>query len=313
MARTRRLNQLLDDISSRVRFPKGPMAVALSGGADSAALAGVARMSGVEVRAIHVDHGLQFSPRLSNAATEIANRLEISIEVAMVVLGPGSGMEERARRLRYEALEQRLGPGESILTGHTFDDLGETVLMRLARGSGLRGLAGIPESRDFIFRPFLRITRSETRELATLMSLPWVDDPTNDDSSVLRNRVRRSLRPLLIETFGVDPVESMARSALLVQEQLERFERLLDGLTIEAREGWARAPIGQIRALDPILVGHAIRLIWSRLGMEYPPDEAAVGRAIAVVGGAVVRADMMGGFVADREGSWLRIGRTVGS
>lgn len=313
MARTRRLNQLFDDISQRTRFPKGPIIVALSGGADSAALAGVIKMSGLDARAIHVDHGFPFSPRLSIAASEIADRLEMSIDVAMVVVGSGSGMEERARRLRYEALERLRGSGEPIVTGHTFDDLGETVLMRLARGSGLRGLAGIPERRDFIFRPFLRVTRSETREMATLMSLPWVDDPTNDDSSILRNRVRRSLRPLLIETFGVDPVESMARSALLVQEQLERFERLLDGLTIETRQGWARTPIGQIRALDPILVGHAIRLIWSKLGMEYPPDEAAVGRAIAVVSGAVVRADIMGGFVADREGPWLRIGRTVGS
>ena len=175
MVATRRLETLSASLGQRLDLPGHPWVVALSGGADSAALAWLtSRMA--SIRTVHVHHGLLASDALEQAARAVAEVLKVDIEVRSVTLEKFD--ENEARNLRYAALRSALGDGDWLLTGHTADDQAETVLANLLRGAGVDGLAGIPSRRENIARPMLAISRSETRELATLAGLPWTDDPT---------------------------------------------------------------------------------------------------------------------------------------
>ena len=123
------------------------------------------------VRAVHVHHGLAASDALEQAARAIAADLAIPIEVGAV--DARAIHRERGPHRSLPGLAGGLGEGEWILTAHTADDQAETVLANLLRGAGVDGLAGIPARRGRIARPLLDMTRSETRELATLAGLPW--------------------------------------------------------------------------------------------------------------------------------------------
>ena len=92
-----------------------------------------------------------------------------------------------------------------ILLGHTADDQAETVLGNLLRSAGTRGLSGIRPQRDRFVRPLLEVSRSETRRLAALLDLPFVDDPQNDDLSIRRNRLRTETIPALAATYNPSP------------------------------------------------------------------------------------------------------------
>ena len=118
--------------------------MALSGGADSAALAFLVLRSSPESRAVHVNHSLPYSGRLEAAAREVASMLGIPLQVATVSVPEGSSPEGRARAVRYRALTDSADHGEVILTAHTLDDQAETVLFNILRGTGSRGLSGIP-------------------------------------------------------------------------------------------------------------------------------------------------------------------------
>lgn len=282
MVETRRLNRLLAEIADRVRLPEGPSVVALSGGADSAALAGLLVRGGEAVRALHVHHGLASSDRLEETAGAAAAFLGIGFTSLRIEPEPGPGFEARARTARYRCFEDNLASQEQLATGHTLDDLTETVLMRLARGAGLDGLTGIAEQRQRYLRPLLRVRRSETRELATLMGLSWMDDPFNESQEVLRNRVRSVLVPALEATFGRDPSVSIALSALQLQEERRLLDDLIDGTSLTTGDGWVAVPITVLSGLEPALGARLLRRMWHLLGFEYPPGSEPVGRALAV-------------------------------
>lgn len=285
MVETRRLNRLLTEIAGRVHLPEGPVVVALSGGADSAALAGLLVRAGGTVRALHVHHGLAPSDRLEQTARSAAADLGIGFTSDRIEPEPGPGFEARARAARYRCFEWDLMPEERLATGHTLDDLAETVLMRLARGAGLDGLTGIAEWRQRYVRPLLRVRRSETRELASLMKLPWMDDPSNQSQEVLRNRVRSVLLPALESTFGRDPSVSIALSALQLQEERRLLDDLIDDTSLIVGDGSVTVPVTVLTGLDPALAGRLLRRMWHLLGLEYPPGAAPMARALAVAAG----------------------------
>ncbi|HEX5672407.1 MAG TPA: tRNA lysidine(34) synthetase TilS, partial [Acidimicrobiia bacterium] len=200
MVGTRRLNQLTESVKEAADFPPPPFVVALSGGADSAACAWIAALLG-PTRAIHVHHGLAASDLMAAAARSVAHALGIEVDVVHIEVVPWS--EGRARKLRYEALLGGLVEGEWVLTGHTADDQAETVFANLLRGAGVEGLTGIPSRRPPLARPLLGVDRSTTRELATLASLKWTDDPTNLDLGPLRNRLRLRLLPQMEAEYNL--------------------------------------------------------------------------------------------------------------
>jgi tRNA(Ile)-lysidine synthase len=212
--------------------------VACSGGADSLALAGAARhvapRLGLRVGVVTVDHGLQ--PESDTRAEEVAAwaaraGLAPSLAVPVTVDGRPGGPEAAAREARYEVLAAtaRSVSAAAVLLGHTRDDQAETVLLALARGAGPRGISGMPARREVggavFLRPFLDVSREQTREVCTELGLtPW-EDPHNSDPSFARSRVRAALA-LLADLLGPDVVDNLARTARLIAQDAVALDDL---------------------------------------------------------------------------------------
>ncbi|MGF1665685.1 MAG: tRNA lysidine(34) synthetase TilS [Acidimicrobiia bacterium] len=305
MAETRRLSRLAEPaMTAMAAVPSGPVVVALSGGADSAAAAWVSQASNRPTRAVHVHHGLAHSDMLAGAAAGVADRLEIDFDMVRVEVPAGASMELQARRARLGALEAAARSGEWVVTGHTRDDQVETLLMRLVRGTGLDGLAGIPAIRHPFVRPLLGLTRSSTRELATLAGLAWRDDPENLAPYHLRNRIRTSLIPAMEGTFGTAPAESLVRMARLIADDVAVLEEVARSLPFERRPGEVRLAIGAMLAVPPAVAARAIRAAFVELEPPYPPSAAVAADVLAVAGGRPGSAGA-GGVSARRSGPWL--------
>jgi tRNA(Ile)-lysidine synthase len=221
--------------------PGDLLLVACSGGADSLALASAlafeAPKSGLRAGGVTVDHGLQ------DGSDEQARRVTKALQgmdlrpvdsATAAVARPGSpgypGPEAAAREARYAALRQAASArgAAAVLLGHTMDDQAETVLLGLARGSGARSLAGMPERTGPFLRPLLRISRATTRAACAAQGLePW-DDPQNADPGFARVRVRHRLLPVLEAELGPGVAEALARSARLLRADADFLDALAE-------------------------------------------------------------------------------------
>jgi tRNA(Ile)-lysidine synthase len=283
----------------------------LSGGADSAALADLVIGSFDDSpRCVHVHHGLAGSDFLAAAAGSVAEELSLQLEVVGVEVPDGPSPEAMAREVRYLALESSLGDDESMLLGHTRNDQAETVLINLVRGSGIRGLAGMPYQRGRrLFRPLLDVTRDETREYAMLRGLPFVDDPTNSDRTIRRNRIRLDVIPRL-EELNPNLVEALARAAEHVREDSEYLDRLVT-MPADVRDESARMPAGVLAVLDRPIRSRAIAgLVASVRGRE-GLTSAELARVEAVLDGRSRRAELEGGVAVAKTGPFLVVTSTV--
>lgn len=200
------------------------IAVAVSGGADSLALA-AATATLTEVTALIVDHRLQ--PGSSEVAATAAEQLrekKIDTKILTVdVTGPG-GPEAAARKARYQAL--RAAHEGLILLGHTLDDQAETVLLGLGRGSGPRSIAGMRALDPPWGRPLLKIRRPVTAEACAEQGLrPW-QDPHNADPRFTRVRLRRELLPLMEEILQGGVAGALARTADQLREDLDTLDEI---------------------------------------------------------------------------------------
>lgn len=188
--------------------PAAPLCVAFSGGPDSTALLHAlaqlpaARARGL--RALHVDHGLHpDSATWARQAERFCVALDVPCEVLCVQVdgGAGAGVEAAARHARYAALATRLHEGEYLLLGHHRDDQVETVLLKLLRGAGPEGLGGMRALRPFgrgqLWRPLLALSRQQLRDYVEAQQLAVIDDPSNADTSLARNRLRHEILPRL--------------------------------------------------------------------------------------------------------------------
>jgi tRNA(Ile)-lysidine synthase len=284
--------------------------VALSGGADSAAAAWASVESGRDTRAVHVHHGLEHSDMLASAAESVADTLGIGFEVVCVEVPAGPSFENQARRERLAALERSVGDSDWIITGHTVDDQVETLLMRIARGTGLDGLVGIERVRGRYVRPLLDVTRSTTRELATLAGLAWRDDPTNADVGHLRNRVRNRLIPVVRSTFGAVPVASLTRLADQVADDVGVLDELAGRIVCHDTHTGVRMAVGELAAAPRSVAARAIRSAFVALAPPHPPTSSAIEEIFEVIGRR--RAGVVVGPVSvHRSGPWLEL--AVGS
>ena len=207
---------------------------ACSGGADSLALAAALAFEapglGLAAGGVTVDHGLQDGS--ADQAGQVAKTLAgLGLDpvqcLAVTVARRGAGgPEAAARAARYAALDRACDAAgaAAILLGHTLDDQAETVLLGLARGSGARSLAGMPERQGRCLRPLLGLRRAQTRAACAAQDLePW-DDPPNAEPGFARARVRHRLLPALEEELGPGVAEALARTA----RQLRADADLLD-------------------------------------------------------------------------------------
>ena len=262
----------------------GPVVVALSGGPDSAAVAFLAKSAGIGVRCIHIDHGLPASPLMRRAAEQVASVLDLPLEI--VEVEPVGSTEAALRDARYEALLALLDDAETLVTGHSSDDQAETVLMHLIRGSGPRGLAGIPARRGRIVRPVLDMTAAELRAVATGRGLPFVDDPENVSKEHLRNRVRSELIPLLEDGYQPEIRTTLSRTARTMADLAGFLESVAGRVPLERSRLGIRAPLGRLAAVDEAVRRQIFRLMLTTIRPPAPPSEEEVLRVEATFSGA---------------------------
>ena len=187
-----------------------------------------------EFRALHVNHGLQQeAEQWQEHCEQICRQLcvgftsvSVSVDINIGSVSGGNsnstaGLENAAREARYEAFQQELKAGEVLLLAHHKDDQMETLLLRLMRGSGSRGLSSIPRSRTVgeghLLRPLLDFTLAELQQYADEQQLQWVQDPSNQDQRFDRNFCRHSLLPM-IETRWPGYRDSWSKTITLAEE-----------------------------------------------------------------------------------------------
>ncbi len=208
--------------------------IALSGGLDSTVLlhqlATLARTQSLPpLHAIHVHHGLQAAADAwPQHCQRLCDALGVPLTVVQVQVAPGASLEAAARDARYAAFEQALGPGEVLLTGQHRDDQAETLLFRLLRGTGVRGLTGMaaqrPLGQGVLLRPLLNTGRDALETYAKANALEWVEDPSNADIRFSRNYLRNEVLPVIArrwprfaQTFARTARHLAEAQALLVE------------------------------------------------------------------------------------------------
>ncbi|MFD5102984.1 tRNA lysidine(34) synthetase TilS [Streptomyces albidochromogenes] len=251
-------------------MPPAPLVlVACSGGADSMALASAlafeAPKLGIRAGGVTVDHGLQAGSDLR--AAEVVNRLTAlrldPVEAVAVTVGRDGGPEAAARDARYAALDaaaERHGAA-AVLLGHTRDDQAETVLLGLARGSGIRSLSGMAAvtGAGRYRRPFLQIDRQTARKACMVQSLPVWDDPHNTDPAYTRSRLRHDGLPALEKALGKGVVEALARTAQLSRDDADALDDWAAEADAAVRDATGELECVKLYALPPAVRRRVLR------------------------------------------------------
>lgn len=287
-----------EDLLARCTFPPAGSEVTcgVSGGADSTALLVLAVACGCRATAVHVDHGLRpGSASEADRVAAVARSLGAGFESRTATVELGPNLEERARLARAAALPT------DVLLGHTADDQAQTVLWHLIRGAGSHGLGAISPAR----RPILGLRRSETHALCEALGLDVVVDPSNDDPSITRNRIRAELVPLLCAIAGRDVVPILCRVASHQREIAGLLDDLAAGIDADDARALAEAPAAVSATI--------VRSAWRRhTGDRHGPDAAAIGRVLDVAAGRARATDVVGGWRVERHAGKLTWVRTVG-
>ncbi len=219
--------------------PGSRLLVGLSGGSDSVALTllllDLAEHNAFSLACLaHFNHQLRASAgRDETFCREFAGRLHLPIVVERFDVqgyagAHGLSREDAARRLRYDFLGRAAaGTGATrVAVGHTQDDQAETFLLKLMRGAGPTGLAGIYPQRGLVIRPLLDVSRGDLRTYLGTRGQAWVEDESNDDVENPRNRVRHVVLPELDRTAGGATRPSIARAAGLLRQDAEWLDEL---------------------------------------------------------------------------------------
>jgi tRNA(Ile)-lysidine synthase len=255
--------------------PQLPLVVAYSGGADSTALLlACARKWPGQVRAAHVHHGMQaVADEFAAHCQRVCASLDIPLALRRVDArpAPGDSPEDRARRLRYDALTAmavedfgtaaRAQAGASVAIAQHADDQAETVLLALTRGAGLAGLSAMPalwqrthgKALVTLHRPLLRVPASDIRAWLATRSASFIEDPSNRNQALTRNRIRARLLPALDasfpafrETFARTAAHAAQAQALLLEIAVEDLARVGQPPAIDALRALSRARLANL-------------------------------------------------------------------
>lgn len=300
--------------------PGLPVAVAYSGGADSTALlrAAAARWPG-QVRAIHVNHGLQAAAdAFAQHCEGVCAQLGVPLHTVRVEAGHAAGEspEDAARRARYRALADaatRLQVGCVLLAQHA-DDQVETLLLALSRGAGLPGLAAMAprfERHGMMFlRPLLQLKGAALREWLAATGTAFVEDPSNADMAFTRNRIRQQVLPALEQAFPQFR-ETFARSA----RHAAQAQELLAAAAAEELAAMGGAPeVSRLRELPRARQALVLRH-WLKSVHDAAPSAAQLEELLDQVQACATRGHSIRIKVAsgrvEREGDRLAYGRSV--
>jgi tRNA(Ile)-lysidine synthase len=272
-------NDVLDRIQAHLELLPRPrrVLVAVSGGADSVcllhALHSVFESSDLLV-AGHVDHGLRPESAAELAVVEAlchdmgVRLVSRHVDTRALMEQKGLSLESAARTARYSALRDMAHEvgAQYIALGHTADDQVETVLMHALRGTGLTGLAGMRVLRDNLFRPLLTTYHREVEAYCVAHQLPIVHDPSNEDLTFTRNRVRHLLLPA-IETVFPGARQALLRLARVAARDSDYLDTLAEDALALATEGDSVNP-ALWRALPEALRYHVLQHWVKRIGLE---------------------------------------------
>jgi tRNA(Ile)-lysidine synthase len=285
--------------------------VALSGGPDSTALAYLVAeaRADLDLTLAHVRHGLRDDTEDLAVVRMHADWLGLPLEVREVeVVRRGEGLEAAARHARYAALREVTAEvgADALLVGHTADDQAETMLLRLARGTGVDGLGAMRPRAGDLLRPLLRLRRPDVHRFVLLEGLPSVRDPHNLAPAVRRNVARHRVLPAL-EAMGPDPVGALTRLADLACDDAAAIAPLVAEVVAGARR------VGRVVALRtrtlaeaPVAIARrAVREVLAEVGDGPPPSAAAVSRVLDLRPGGGL--DLPGGVRATAGGGWLAL------
>ena len=292
--------------------PGDRILLAVSGGADSLLLAAATNLEaskvGIQLNALVVDHQLQ------NGSGDVAlsaqkKLIELGIteaKVAQVLVNKdvgNGGLEAAARRARYEALEaeaDRIG-AVAIFLGHTEDDLAETVLLGLARGSGTRSLSGMAFQVGRYVRPFLELSRAQVLAACKESGIEYWSDPHNQDLSFARVRVRNEILPIMEKEIGPGISLALARTSRILREDADALD-LIAGELFASLADPAQIPIELIAEVPSAVRKRVIKRAIEAMGAPTLTAEqilevdALVGAwkgqgAVALAGGITARRD----------------------
>jgi len=312
--------------------PDDRLVLAVSGGSDSIALTwilhalapdGGPALAGI----VHVNHGLRGAESNADEAfcRALATRLDLPIVVANVDVA-GLARERRAsievvaREARYAVFDQALSTlnGTLLATGHTMDDQAETVMLRLLRGAGTRGLSGIRVRRGRLVRPLLECRREDLRAYLKARGEAWREDDSNADRAISRNRLRHELMPVL-ETIAPAGVRALARLAALAKDDesvlMEAAIKNRSALVLSSGEaGRVDVDAGALSLLAPPLARRLIRALAAEVA---PAAHLAASHLEAVCRLAATDKPVghldLPGLAVDREGDRLTLKLTRGT
>ncbi len=293
--------------------PGSRVVAAVSGGSDSVALVRLLHLLQDELGVtltglVHVNHQLRGadSDRDEAFCRSLARELGLAASVDRVHITKDDGLspEDAARRARYAALERaRVALGaDCVAVGHTRDDQAETVLLKLLRGAGARGLAGIHPARGAFVRPLLDVGREDLRSWLRGHGHTWVEDATNSDVGVPRNRIRHRVLPALHAAMGADVTASLARCAEISRADAEWLDVLTDRASsrLVQRAGSGLTIDRDALALEPLSLQRRVLLQALRDAGAVQPGFAEVERLRELINGDVSSLEVGGRIRVER-------------
>ena len=323
---------MLDSMEKLIRehdmLPRGCRVLcAVSGGADSVCLLhrlwSLRERLEIEVMAAHYDHGLrgEESRRDAEFVRKIAKEFgEIRLivgggDVAREARLSGRGIEETAREMRYRFLQkaaEEVG-ADCIATAHNANDNAETLLMHLIRGTGLRGLTGIPPVRGNIIRPLLTTKRYEIEQYLDLYKIPYVTDSTNRDETYTRNRIRHQVIPKLDEICPGIETRLTQTAISLSQDESYLMDQAMELLRESTGNHETQRVSAAVLAQAPqVLALRAVRVLIGRLREGNDNCTAAHLHGVLELCSSSVpsaKVNLPGGLMARREYQWLVLTR----
>ena len=263
--------------------------VGLSGGADSCALLlvllALRERLGITVKACHINHNLRGEESDGDEMFVRTLCAERGVPLTVFTIDVRAGVrkhestEEAARRLRYEKFGEMCAEGAKLATAHTASDNAETVLMNMIRGTGTKGLAGIPPVRDMFIRPLIGCTRAETEEYCRKNGTDFVTDSSNLSDDYTRNRIRHRIIPAL-EEFNPSFVAAVSRMTGAVWEDSAFLDGYAEKCAAECayKNGYDSR---KLRELHPAVRFRIIAGELKRAGVE--PSMLRVGQCEEII------------------------------
>ncbi len=260
------------------------LCVAYSGGIDSHVLLEQLNNlnqgdAAIPLDAIYINHNLQDDAKhWGKHCQEVCLSMSVPFQQIEVNATPeaGESPEEKARSVRYQALENQLFANQWLVTAQHMDDQAETLLLQLLRGSGAHGLSAMPTKKNLgdgeLHRPLLTISKGQITAFAKKNHLSWIDDPSNNDQAIPRNYLRKTVIPAL-EKMWPETIQMLERSASWLGESAEMMSEIAEQDFLVCRGDYQSLCLEKLMTLTPIRQKNLLRFWFHQRGLKRPGNE----------------------------------------